>query len=258
MKLIATADTFLKTLPTQASELKESNLPDQIVSLKQGTELDITEHFFHEGNTGTTADDHFFVQLAQPLSDQQNLRWFVYSPHVKLEGIASQDQPAPPQPVGQTDFGKKIKLPGISRPVGIYEPVYHEPTASHFTWNELTMGGTRIPVNADITLRIVKLCKYMDKVRSYLGDKPITVTSGYRDPVSNKREGGVPNSRHTYGDAIDFRVEGMSVVDTFYKLKAYHKVGGLAVGSGFVHIDLRSHTKPSRWHYKGGPKVDLW
>ena len=258
MKLIATADTFLKTLPTQASQLKESDLPDQLVSLKKGTELDIAEHFFHAGDADTAADDHFFIQLAQPLPDQQNLRWFVYSLHAKLEGVASQDQPAPPKPPGKTDFGKQIRLPGISRPVGIYEPVYHEPVASNFTWNEMTKGGTRIPTDAVITQRIIKLCKYMDKVRAYLGDRPITVTSGYRDPVSNRKAGGVPNSRHTYGDAIDFRVEGMSVVDTFYKLKTYHKVGGLAVGNGFVHVDLRSQTKASRWHYRGGPKVALW
>lgn len=156
------------------------------------------------------------------------------------------------------DFGKPIQLPGISRLVGVNEPVYHEPVASNFTWSELTAGGTRIPVNADITQRIVKLCRYMDGVRKYLGDRPITVTSGYRDPVSNQAVGGVANSRHLSGDAIDFFVEGMDVVETFNRLKEYHPTGGLAVGFGFVHLDLRSETEASRWHYAGGPNVDLW
>ena len=130
-------------------------------------------------------------------------------------------------------------------------------TSSNFSWSEMTKGGTRIPVSEIITQRIVKLCKYMDKVRAYLGDKPIIVTSAYRDPVFNRSVKGASDSRHMYGDAIDFYVHGMDVVDTFYKLKEYHLKGGLAVGNGFVHLDMRPGS-PARWTYPRGPKVKLW
>ncbi|MGB3297329.1 MAG: D-Ala-D-Ala carboxypeptidase family metallohydrolase [Phormidesmis sp.] len=269
MKLITTTDTFLKTLPAQADQLKARNQPGLLIPLKKGTELEVAEYFLCEADPNTKADDHLFVQLAGPLAESQNLRWFVESPAARLEGIASQDKPVPkpidskpvaakPVAAKPVDFGKKIRIPGISRPVGINEPVYHEPIACNFTWSELTAGGTRIPVNAVVTQRIVKLCKYMDGVRKYLGDRPITVTSGYRDPVSNKAVGGVSDSRHLCGDAIDFFVEGMDVVETFNRLKKYHPTGGLAVGAGFVHLDLRSDSQASRWHYAGGPRVDLW
>lgn len=259
MKLITTTDTFLKTLPTQADQLQARNKPGLIIPLKKGTELEVAEYFLYEADPNTKADDHLFVQLAEPLTEEQNLRWFVESPDARLEGIASHDKPvSKPVESRSVDFGEKIKIPGISRLVGINEPVYHEPVACNFTWSELTAGGTRIPVDAVVTQRIVKLCKYMDGVRKYLGDRPITVTSGYRDPVSNRAVGGVSNSRHLYGDAIDFFVEGMSVVETFNKLKKYHPTGGLAVGAGFVHLDLRSDSQASRWHYAGGPQVNLW
>lgn len=260
MKLIATADTFLKARPIQASRLKEQNLPDQLVMIKAGRELKIVEHFPHEGRPDVETDDHVFVQLAQPLEGQKGLRWYVYGLHAKVEGVEPnndpQDEPVP-KPETKTDTGPTISLPGISRPVGIYEPVYYEPTPSHFTWAEMTKGGSRIPVNATITQRIVKLCKYMDDVRAHLGDKPIGITSAYRDPDTNRRVGGARYSRHLHGDAIDFYVQGVNVVDTFYQLKKYHSKGGLAVGNGFVHLDMRSGA-PARWTYPGGPQVQLW
>lgn len=258
MKLIATTDTFLKTLPVQVDQIQEHDKSCLLFPLKKDTMLEVVEHFLHIADAQPKASRHLFVQLAEPIAEEQNLRWFVETPHVRLEGMASGDKPFPRSFRSRGDFGRSIQLPGISRPVGVNEPVYHEPVASNFTWSELTAGGTRIPVNAGVTQRIVKLCKYMDGVRKYLGDRPITVTSGYRDPISNRAVGGVSNSRHLSGDAIDFFVDGMDVVETFNRLKEYHPTGGLAVGSGFVHLDLRSETEASRWHYAGGPSVDLW
>ena len=155
-------------------------------------------------------------------------------------------------PENRSDSGRKISVPGIDSPVGIDEPVYSN---SNFTWAEMTKDGSRIPVSETITENIIKLCKYMDDVRKHLGNKPIIVTSAYRDPVSNRNVGGAKDSRHTYGDAIDFYVQGMDVVEVFYKLKEYHQIGGLAVGNGFVHLDLRG--SPVRWTYPGGPQVKL-
>lgn len=156
-----------------------------------------------------------------------------------------------PQPV---NTGALIRLPGITNRVGILQPVYQ---GSNFTWSEMTKGGSRIPVNATVTERIVKLCKYMDGVRSFLGNRPVKVNSAYRDPVTNRSVGGASQSRHMAGDAVDFYIEGEDVVTTFKKLKGYHLRGGLAVGSGFVHLDLRPGGAV-RWRYPGGPNVSLW
>jgi hypothetical protein len=258
MKLTVTEDTFLKAFPLQSAELKNNGVPDQLVPVPKGAELDIVDHLLFEGESPAPVDDHYFVQLTEPLQGHQEARWFIYSLHVQIEGVETEndpkDEPDPEPEPKPADTGPKISLPGISRQVGIYEPVYW---GSNFTWAELTKGGQRIPVDSRITERIVGLCKYMDEVRSYLGNRPITVTSGYRDPKTNRRIGGARSSRHMAGDAMDFFVQGENVVTTFNRLKSYHTRGGLAVGNGFVHIDRRPGG-PVRWTYPGGPKVSLW
>lgn len=275
MKVLITTDTYLKALPTQASKLRDKNIPNQLVNVKAGTALDIVDHAPYEGVQDSTADDHVFVQLKQPIQGYEGIRWFIYGLHAQVEGTDPDNNPKEEEVPALTatddsssiattkgieqpkDYGPKVAIPGISRPVGIHEPIYFEPTPCNFTWAEFTKGGSRIPVNATVTHRIVKLAKYMDGVRSFLGDRPIHITSGYRDPYSNRRVGGARDSRHMYGDAVDFWVEGLDLVDVFYRLKSYHPRGGLAVGSGFVHIDLRPGAA-ARWTYRGGPQVSLW
>ena len=174
MKVVITNDTFLKALPTQASQLKDKQLPDQLVTVTAGTTLDIVDQFPYEGVQNSEADDHVLVQLEKPLPGYQGIRWFVYGLHAKVEGTEpdnnpKQDEPAPQpkKPPVAPNFGPTISIPGISRPVGIHEPIYFEPTVSNFTWAELTKGGSRIPVDANVTQRIVKLSKYLDDVRAF-------------------------------------------------------------------------------------------
>lgn len=60
--------------------------------------------------------------------------------------------------------------------------------------------------------------KYMQELISYclqpirnkLG-KPMIITSGFRCQALNKKVGGVSNSQHTKGQAVDFFVQGMSI-----------------------------------------------
>ena len=42
-------------------------------------------------------------------------------------------------------------------------------------------------------------------------DKPIIISSGYRNPQVNKLVGGTPSSQHTKGQAVDFTVPGMTI-----------------------------------------------
>lgn len=50
----------------------------------------------------------------------------------------------------------------------------------------------------------------MEQIRSILGGKPITITSGYRNPRVNAAVGGVPHSAHALGYAADFTVKGLT------------------------------------------------
>ena len=262
MKLIVTKDTLFKSMPVQSSELRKKGIPYSVVEVEAGRAFDVLAALPHEGSPGA-AGDHVFLELKTPItegSDQR--RWFVYGLHAKVEGTGPendpQDKPLPDLPK-LLDTGPKISIPGISRPVSIHAPIYQEDgRVSNFTWAELTKNGQRIPVNATVTDRLVKLARELDWIRDYLGGLPIIVTSGYRDPKSNWNVGGASDSRHMYGDAVDFYVKGMNDVDVFYKLKnSGRRFGGLAVGNGFVHIDLRPGAL-ARWTYPRGPVVALW
>lgn len=50
----------------------------------------------------------------------------------------------------------------------------------------------------------------LEPIRTHFG-KAITPTSGYRSPEVNKLVGGVQNSQHLYGEAVDFVVPGHSI-----------------------------------------------
>lgn len=75
--------------------------------------------------------------------------------------------------------------------------------------------------------------------------KIVTVTSAYRCLIHNRNVGGVSNSRHTVGDAIDVTVNGIgpnAIADVAVS------VGFDGVGiyqSGFVHCDTRGYE--ARW-----------
>lgn len=48
------------------------------------------------------------------------------------------------------------------------------------------------------------ICFKLDRARSLFG-APIVITSGYRDPVKNAQAGGVKDSAHETGKAVDIR-----------------------------------------------------
>lgn len=63
-------------------------------------------------------------------------------------------------------------------------------------------------------LNIQWTAEMMERVRRVLGNRPIVVSSWYRNPVVNRAVGGVSNSAHALGLAVDFTCNGLSVLDT--------------------------------------------
>ncbi len=61
-----------------------------------------------------------------------------------------------------------------------------------------------------------ELLSQLQDVRNYFG-KPVIITSAVRCAQHNANVGGVKNSKHTQGRAVDFYVKGVS----YAKLKAY-------------------------------------
>jgi len=115
-----------------------------------------------------------------------------------------------------------------------------------FTWAEATRGGSRRPPDQQTLDGIVRIATLAQRARNFI-DRPFTVTSWYRDPQSNADVGGVSNSRHINGDAIDFWVDGMTGLE-IYNLLDPSWTGGLGQYRRFpflCHIDARGYR--ARW-----------
>ena len=115
----------------------------------------------------------------------------------------------------------------------------------HFIWNEATKGLSRVPTSIAIEKRIFETAHEMEKIRQWLGDKPIFVNSWYRDFTANRLAGGAKDSRHLYGDALDFSCSHLSPKEIFSLLNHRHQKGGLSVYKTHVHIDFRGYC--CRW-----------
>ena len=97
--------------------------------------------------------------------------------------------------------------------------------SEHFTLGELTKSGSHpevynIPSHEAIA-NLKRLCVWLEALReaspgptaspapSKGRGVPIIINSGYRSPQLNRKIGGVPNSNHLTGCAVDIRVENM-------------------------------------------------
>ncbi len=87
----------------------------------------------------------------------------------------------------------------------------------NFKMSELTHSDTAVKHNInnmpdinsmDCMLDLIFYC--LQPLRDKIG-KPFDISSGYRNSQVNKLVGGVSNSQHTKGQAVDFTIRGMSV-----------------------------------------------
>lgn len=139
---------------------------------------------------------------------------------------------------------QELKLPG-GRIVKISDLV---PGSHHFTWAEATAIGTRKPQDSAIVTGIIHLAQYLDRLKALFNNRRIHITSWYRPPDVNRAVGGVSNSIHIRGSAVDFTVEGINPLEVYRQLDAWHgRIGGLGRSTAFTHLDLRGY--PARWEY---------
>lgn len=92
------------------------------------------------------------------------------------------------------------------------------------TINDLMQSETAKRMGIDNSLPVGRGAKYMASlglVVEALNDiqkrfgKPVVVTSGYRCEELNKAVGGVPNSQHMLGEAVDFYVPEVPLLSVF-------------------------------------------
>ena len=93
----------------------------------------------------------------------------------------------------------------------------------------------------------VDLVDRLQKLREAYG-KSITITSGYRSKEHNAKVGGVENSQHILGLAVDLTGKDLnSLYD--HCVKIFNAIGDGRKKGKFIHVDVRTLPKGK------GPKL---
>ena len=83
-----------------------------------------------------------------------------------------------------------------------------------------------------------KLIRVADKIRKNLGG-PATVTSGVRCSRHNANVGGVSNSRHLSGKAMDFRIKGKTADQVLAEVNKHSEIRyAYKIDNDHVHMDI--------------------
>jgi hypothetical protein len=230
-------DTVLKRRPVQSTELP----PEERYSVEAGTEYNLSSYAYTDAQG--EFNDHIKFALAP---QEENIKgyntWFVFANDAQVFYDGDLVYPLTP-PTGLTGIGDipiGIKLPGFASTFYLNEPII---PGGNFTWAEATKNGSRIPTTSEIVNNILVLAELLQRPREQIG-RPFFVTSWYRDPITNRAVGGATFSRHLFGQAVDFYVEGLSPYVIADRLQWWP--GGMGVYPGWIHLD----TGPRRRWYR--------
>ncbi|MBO9557979.1 MAG: DUF882 domain-containing protein [Caulobacter sp.] len=132
--------------------------------------------------------------------------------------------------------------------------------SAHFSLEEFTisskalsMGVKNDPTPAHLE-NLKHLAECMETVRA-LFNRPIEITSAYRNPQVNAAVGGVPTSAHALGHAADFHIDGMVDLEAAKRIRdsslkfdqlIYEK-------SRCVHISFDPRLRRQVLRQPGGP-----
>lgn len=204
--LKATQDTFLKKAPIPSSYLSASGrikvAPNQLIRFTSIEEI--------------AGDAHDLVTV-----EGQPGQWYVFGPHFAPEV-------APVPAIGRITT---VDWTDLNAPVGRY-----------FTVREVLRGDLRRrpAAGSPEEKNILAVICDADAIRGHWNGA-VLLTSGYRPEPYNRAAGGVANSRHVVGDALDICPADGDLDGMFRWLKPRWS-GALGDGrrKGFLHIDKRN------------------
>lgn len=122
----------------------------------------------------------------------------------------------------------------------------------NFTLEELNPLG--LTLTKKLRENLLLLATELEIVRKDLGNRPITVVSGYRSKAVELKHGRDGRSRHVLGEAADIQVAGLN--PKMVQRALFGWLGGMGYGEDFTHLDVRhlSTSRPTsqrraRWDY---------
>ncbi|NMF98375.1 D-Ala-D-Ala carboxypeptidase family metallohydrolase [Aromatoleum toluolicum] len=123
----------------------------------------------------------------------------------------------------------------------------------HFCLEELLFSqqavrhgiGNTPPGSALINLS--RLAEVLERIRAAVGNRTVTVTSGYRSPALNQRIGGSRASAHMDGRAADIVVRSMTPLQVARAIQgAGIALDQLIFEGSWVHVGIAKVGEPSR------------
>ncbi|MDB9525986.1 D-Ala-D-Ala carboxypeptidase family metallohydrolase [Oscillatoria sp. CS-180] len=245
------SDTLFKARPVQSIDLADSDK----VFVRNKT-------IFWVQSYSQPENLHIRVALQGAFLGPQNRNtWYCFIPDIRILGSSIGDNLYDPDSRNRdvsspTDRGVPLQFPGFEGTYFSNDPIYFETQygdRGHFTWGQALhadaeTGFYRRPENANVVYNILDMAKVMEDIQRRYANKPIQITSWYRDPETNAAIGGASQSRHMAGDAVDFVVPGVHPYDVYADLNPWWgNRGGLASSTVFTHIDMRGYG--ARWDY---------
>ena len=126
----------------------------------------------------------------------------------------------------------------------------------HFDWSEFTdrvagnfNGGKVSAASAKENAR--RLMYKLEALRMKLGNKPITVNSGFRSIQHNSDVGGASDSMHLYGTAADLDVPGVANKTVYQKAETCGFSGLETYNTDHQHVDSRADLGRAWWWENG-------
>ena len=125
----------------------------------------------------------------------------------------------------------------------------------HIAYGEFALYQEARRFNHNYQCKVAyEICLFLEQCREHFGNKPLTITSGYRPWAINLSVKGAPNSEHLYDHpekgAVDFYIDGVDI----YELQRWcdqnypHSIGYGAY-KGFIHLGFRPGKERIRWPY---------
>jgi zinc D-Ala-D-Ala carboxypeptidase len=148
---------------------------------------------------------------------------------------------------GQAGPGTQSKLNSLESSDG---------STLHFDWSEFTdrISGTFAggKVSTAAAKENARRCMYkLEALRLKLGNKAITVNSGFRSIQHNSDVGGASDSMHLYGTAADLDVPGVTNRTVYQKAETCGFSGLETYNEDHQHVDSRADLGRAWWWENG-------
>lgn len=179
------------------------------------------------------------------------------TPGKELEGVSITTTTPTPQPAPTTvEYPSGLSVPIVTSVPSGYEPS-RSATAAPLIKVTLDLRNAQVSPHFKLGEFVKpqheyarvdpKLVALAERIRKACGNKPISVSSGYRPPAYNAAVGGAKTSFHLDGAAFDFQVDGMTAGKVQNTIRNVQGLGGLGLGSTFTHADIRPYR--TDWTY---------